>query len=45
MIRENLGVLVKNVNVGKFSNSDKNCILRATIITKTDFGIFEKFGD
>ena len=35
-------VLVKNVDVGKFSDSDKRCILRATIITKNDFGISEK---
>ena len=37
-----MSVLVKNVNVGKFSDSDKRCILRATIITKNDFGILKK---
>ena len=36
-------VLVKNVNIGKFSDSNKRYILRATIITKNDFGILEKF--
>ena len=40
---ENLGVLVKNVNVGKFNDFDKICILRATIIMRNDFGILEKF--
>ena len=34
-----LGVFV---NVGKFSDSDKRSILRATIITKNDFEILEK---
>ena len=38
-----MGLLVKNINVGRFSDSDKRRILRTTIITKNDFGTLEKF--
>ena len=38
---ERLGVLIKNVDVCKFSNFDKICILSTTILIKDNFGFLK----
>ena len=40
---ERLGVLIKNVDVCKFSNFDNICILSTTILVKDNFGFLKIF--